>query len=724
VSTPTVHDGSTVSAGVVRFARRWAAALEGTTDPPVPAEQALAQLQRLTVTLLDAVRTTGFQAGRARDVGVALVDANYRNPTALRRTMTVLGAAFAEDLAGELDDRLDRLASQVRIAALQGSVAEGFVTAMRARIIEEHDDKHGAALAAIRETEERRRSTEARFRAVFADAAVGIGLVDPTGAVANVNPAFAQMLGYPADVLVGRPIADVLMPAEPGRGWNPYHQLIRGDRDHFRVETSRKRPDGREIFLDLSMSTVRDRDGRPEFVIAVALDVTERRQLQDRLWHEARHDALTGLPNRTLFFERLAALLANPSATEYAGLCYLDLDGFKSVNDSAGHDIGDLMLVAVAHRLTDAVARYGSLVARLGGDEFVVLTEGRPGTDQADQVAETVLGALSTPIAINGQDFTVQASVGVVDTTHEWSDPAALMRAADITLYRAKSEGKNRWARYDPERSARQVTRHTLATSMPTGLARGEFFVEYQPMVSLASSQLRGVEALVRWRHGKLGLLPPDQFIAVGEEHGHIITLGRWVLAESCRQARRWQEQFPSVPVYVSVNLTVSQVRQPTLVDEVLGILEETGIPPELLQLELTESAVLGDAQGPVDTLRILASAGVRVAIDDFGTGYSNLSHLGRLPARELKIAGEFVEKLRTDAATDPVHDKIVSAIVSLAHSLGLGVTAEGVENNTQADRLRMLNCDTAQGWHFGRPGSADQISQLIAAQQNARHYR
>jgi diguanylate cyclase (GGDEF)-like protein/PAS domain S-box-containing protein len=705
-----------IRAGVERFARRWARALAGTGYVPMTAAQAEVYLCDLSARLVDAVGACPFDANLARPIGAALVTANYRTAAALRHTLTALGGGFADDIADLVPAEVTATVLRARTAALAGALAEGFTEALRARTLAEQEQMQHAALAAVRAAEEGRRTTQARFAAVFAEAAVGIGLVDPIGRVIDVNAAMADMLGHPPQMMRGRNVEDLVGPTPDPATFALYRELLAGTRDRFRTETTRVRPDGRTVHLDLSMSTVRDEHSQPRFVIGVAVDITERRQLSDRLWHEARHDALTGLPNRTLFFERLATLLASTERGARVGVCYLDLDGFKSVNDSRGHHVGDRLLVAVGERLSAAVADDSRLLARLGGDEFVVLSHPCATGEDMAHTAEAVLAALAAPFDIDGHEFTISASIGVVDTTTAATDPTALMRAADITLYRAKAEGKGRWVRHDPHRHAHQVTRHTLATCLPKALADEQFHLAYQPMVALADGSLRGVEALARWRHPQLGPLPPEQFIAVAEETGHIAALGRWVLTQACHQASRWHRQCGDVPVYVSVNVAVGQLHQPGLVDDVLATLAATGLPAHLLQLELTESAVLGDTHGPLDALHQLAAAGVRIAIDDFGTGYSNLAHLARLPAHELKIAGSFLQPQHPGGPTDPTHDKIVAAIIALAHDLGLGVTAEGVENNHQADRLRALHCDTAQGWFFAHPGPAEHISRLIAA--------
>jgi diguanylate cyclase (GGDEF)-like protein len=433
-----------------------------------------------------------------------------------------------------------------------------------------------------------------------------------------------------------------------------------------------------------------------------------RDQTRSEQRRQARHDPLTGLPNRTRFFERLAAALAEPGAR--VGVCHLDLDGFKAVNDTLGHDIGDLLLVAVGRRLDSCAGARGHLVARMGGDEFAVLVERSAGTDPVTGLADALLAALDAPVQVAEHSLAVSASMGVVERPADGTTPAEVMKAADTTLYWAKSDGRGRWAVFDPQRNAREVTRHTLRTTMRAGLDAGEFTVDYQPLVRLADGAPRGVEALVRWRHPALGTVPPDQFIGLAEETGLIVPLGRWILEQACRHARDWQREFPGADFFVSVNLAVRQAHDPGLVDDVAGILVGTGLTPGLLQLELTESAVMGTTGRPVQALEALAGMGVRIAIDDFGTGYSNLAYLRRLPVHTLKLAGPFVEAFRGDDPDEPV----VTSLVRLAHTLGLTVTAEGVENADQAGRLRELGCDLAQGWYFARPLPPGGVTALL----------
>jgi diguanylate cyclase (GGDEF)-like protein/PAS domain S-box-containing protein len=699
------------TAAVGHFSRRWARALAASGRVTGTDLEIAGMLRPLTLRLARAVRSGLPDVELGTDIGAALLQLGYGATAVIGPTVITLVEGFAEDFR-EIGTRRagwpgpDEVRS--RVVVLAAAVADGFARATREHAFAGQEELQRAALRAVRTAETDRQTSEARFRALFDQAAVGIGLISLTGRVIDGNAAWAAMMGYPTAEMRGLTMIELTTPGGSEPAMARFQELLAGTRDHFRLEIVHTRRDGTSLNLDLSVSKVQSTDDEADFIVGVAVDVTERRLLEDRLWHEARHDPLTGLPNRTLFFERLDTLLEAADEERPVGICYIDLDGFKSINDGLGHDVGDRVLVRVADRLSRAVCAPESLLARLGGDEFGVLIDG---TDPGDQAAR-VLAALVDPITLDGRELTVSASIGVVDTATAGPAADQLMRAADITLYAAKAKGRGRWERHEPKRNADQVTRHALGTEMAAALARGEFFLEYQPLVSLIDGTLHRVEALVRWQHPELGLLPPDAFIEMAEENGHIVALGRWVLATATQAAADWYHRFPDAEVGVNVNVAVGQLHDPGLPDFVRATLAETGLPAHLLYLELTESAVLGEAPGPVDALTGLATAGVGLVIDDFGTGYSNLVHLSRIPARELKIAGSF---LQPAPSGDRSNDKIVPAIISLAHSLGLAVTAEGVETAEQAALVGELNCDTAQGWFFGMPATADDIAARIA---------
>ncbi|MCM2419529.1 EAL domain-containing protein [Streptomyces sp. RKAG293] len=540
-----------------------------------------------------------------------------------------------------------------------------------------------------------------------------MALVDRDGWVLEANQALGALLGTSTAGLAARVAAGLLGLADDDPVRTAYREVLGGRRDQLRCTRRIKRRDGGSLWAEVTLSGTGSACGTALLSVE---DIGERHSLREQLRHLQMHDSVTRLPNRALFFERLSAALDGAgSRTGRIGLCYLDLDGFKAINDTLGHRIGDQLLAAVAQRLLTCAEPGGNLVARLGGDEFALLVRDSTGTGQATVLAESVLTSLQRPFDVDGQRLAVSASIGVVEREVAGSSATGLMQAADTTLYWAKADGKARWTLFDPERNAHRMTRQALSSTLRQAVERGEFILEYQPLVGLDSGVLRGVEALVRWQHPHFGRLAPDRFIGLAEENGSIVQLGRWVLAESCRQARVWQKDHPDDPIFISVNVAVRQVWDSDLVADVAAILEETGLPPELLQLELTESAVMGSAGRPLQALHALSEMGVRIAIDDFGTGYSNLAYMSRLPVSALKLDGSFVQGFRSAEHPNPADETIVEALVELAHRLGLTVTAECVENAEQAERLRRIGCDTGQGWHYSRPVAAERISELLA---------
>ncbi|WP_433266389.1 putative bifunctional diguanylate cyclase/phosphodiesterase [Actinosynnema sp. CS-041913] len=697
-----------VLAGAESFARTWATAVIGSSYVPMTRAEVAEHLQALTEILVQALHASPFRTAPGYEIGARLVDAHFTGTDTLGRTIQLLG----DDLLSELGIAPDEL-MRSRLAALQGALSAGYARALRERTLAEQEAIRAAVLDARDQAEAALRASEARFRAMFTEAAIGIGIADIEGRILDVNQALQDMLGFSVEEMRQYNIRDLMHPEDGSSVWRLYDQLTAGECDHYRAEKRFRRADGEQVWTHLTLSLVRDDHGEPQYQVAMIEDVTDRHLLQNRLRYQALHDPLTGLPNRALFLERLGRVFNN-RARRRAGLCYLDLDGFKVINDSLGHDIGDQLLVEVGRRLDHSVSGDGKLVARMGGDEFVILVEGSRDTQDIVNVADRVLRELESPIRIGGHELTVSASIGIVERALSGTTAADLMRDADITLYWAKADGKSRWALYDPERNAKEVARFTLSATMPAALERDEFYVDYQPLVRLEDSTVVGVEALVRWQHPEFGRLAPDRFIELAEETGLIVPLGRWVLRRACEQARRWLEEFDDAAPFVSVNLAVRQSRDPELVRDVKRILDECALPPHHLQLELTESAIMGTADEPLEALRALSEMGVRIAIDDFGTGYSNLAYLKHLPVHELKIAGSFMEGLRAADEEDAVDAQIVSTLVQLAHALQLGVTAEGVETPAQAKRLHRIGCDTGQGWFFAKPMRPDEIDELL----------
>ena len=456
-----------------------------------------------------------------------------------------------------------------------------------------------------------------------------------------------------------------------------------------------------------------------EFGSIAGTELQLRQMLSDREMREQRqrlesvHDPLTGLPNRTLFMKRLAdaTYRARRGQDGLFAVLFLDVDGFKQVNDSMGHHVGDELLVSIARRL-EACVRGGDAVARLGGDEFAILLERIIDVRDAAMVAERVQEALHAPLLIGGCEHAPSASIGVALSTGASEQPEHVLRSADIAMYRVKNTGRGRYEMFDRAMHAEALTRLQIESDLRHAFEREEFFLHYQPIVSLTQGRIVGAEALIRWRHFERGIVSPATFVPVAEDTGLVVPLGRWVLREACRQAREWQTCAPDGrPFAISVNLSVREFAQPDLVKAVASVLEETGLAPKALRIEITESAIIGQKHPAIETVEQLRALGVEIHLDDFGTGYSALSYLHRLPLDAVKVDRAFISSI--DQEERPLH--VVKAIISLAHAIGLEVIAEGVTNHRQLELLRETGCDLAQGFIFSRPCNSEEMHGLLA---------
>jgi diguanylate cyclase (GGDEF)-like protein/PAS domain S-box-containing protein len=543
--------------------------------------------------------------------------------------------------------------------------------------------KHAAAEAL--------RASEQRFRSLFHQAGDSIVIADRQMRVVAVNCRACEHFGYTEAEFLALNAGDI----DSNYVYDPHMlETLRAGQTHL-LRIAKRRKDGSTFPAEVQVS--RFEDGGAEYFQAIIRDLTEREEAESRLRELATHDALTGLPNRALLHERVQHLLDACPPQRTLAVLFLDLDRFKEVNDSFGHELGDVLLCEVADRLR-AVLRPADVVARLGGDEFVVAADCAD-CGAAARIAAKLLDVLTAPVRIGTQDVFVGASIGISTFPHDAGTKELLFQTADTAMYRAKAEGRNRYRFFEPAMTLAAQARMALEVALRPALARREFELYYQPRVDLRSMRIVGVEALLRWNSPDLGRVAPGEFIGIAEETGLIVEIGAWVLGEACRQARALVDEYAR-PLRVSVNVSARQLAQPDFVDVVRAALADSGLAPDSLELELTESALIEDIERTAVMLGELQALGVKLAVDDFGTGYSSLAYLRRFPIDVLKLDRSFV--LQDDGRVSAFD--FVKAFVDMAHALRLSVVAEGVETVEVLDFLRATACDEAQGYLMARP--------------------
>jgi diguanylate cyclase (GGDEF)-like protein/PAS domain S-box-containing protein len=560
---------------------------------------------------------------------------------------------------------------------------------------------------------DRLRSQERYASAIAANSSDAVLVLDQDNLIINDAPLFAALVGSPGSRTRGLTPEDFFTPVDPDETSSAFARTLLAPGSIFESEDEVILPDGRRIWISSRMVNML---GDPDVagVVVNMHDATHRKEAEQDLAHHSFHDALTGLPNRALFSDRVEQALRRDRRSRLdPAVIYFDLDSFKGVNDSLGHEAGDHLLCEVSRRLLNAV-RTGDAVTRLGADEFAVLIEqsSRP-LDEAEEVTRRVLQALEVPIEVESQFVTVSASVGIAVADAE-STASSLLRDADVAMYRAKLTGRGRSVVFEPAMRAAAMERLRLETDLVHALVANQFRMEYQPVVSLQTNLVVGFEALLRWDHPDLGIVPPDKFIPIAEDTGLIVQIGRWVLDEACRQAARWREELPgSGDVSMAVNVSGRQIASPNLVQHVAQSLAASGLAPEALILELTETVLVHEADLAAHRLEELQGLGVRLAVDDFGTGYSSLSYLRQFPFDILKVDKSFVATI-TDADAIPA---IVRGLLELGRTLGLETVAEGVETIVQRDALQAHGCDLAQGFLYARPMTPVAARGLLATQ-------
>ncbi|WP_247872314.1 EAL domain-containing protein [Azospirillum sp. TSO35-2] len=669
----------------------------------------------LTPVRIDAL-VDGLLDGRRQDASVEIFDVapgeaefplfRSQRPSATPAALTItrelpVGGRIWTVRYESLPDPALTAQDWVPVAVLAGGLALSLalfamlrtMTATRSRALEMAGDMTASL-----------RLQEAERQQLFTQAPLGIALIGIDGAVLDCNPAFTAAAGLPRDELVGTDARlrfgdqasvfalEAALQGESGKLESDQPLLLGGRRSHF----------------SLHFQPVTTGD-ELQFVLAFAEDIGEKRRAEQHIQYLAHFDALTGLPNRVLLFDRIAQALreARRDGSKVAVL-FIDLDRFKVINDSLGHSFGDEVLRSVARRLQAGV-RESDTVGRLGGDEFLIVVRRVAEPNDAACVAEKVVAHLASPFAVGGQNFVVTPSIGISLYPDDADDAEGLIRCADIAMYHAKEQGRNGFRFVTKEMGARSRERMDLEGSLRHAIREGELFLVYQPQVDTLTGRIVGLEALIRWRHPQEGLIMPGRFLPVAEETGLVLAMGDWVLFEACAQIRRWKAAF-NLSVPVAVNVSGAQFRDGQLPAKVARALDANGLTGPELEVEVTESTLIDDVESAAATLEALKRRGVLIALDDFGTGYSSLSYLHRLPIDKLKIDRSFIHDLSTGASDASVP----RAIVGLGRSLGLSVIAEGVETQEQLSLLRDLSCESYQGFLFSRPIPADEIERMM----------
>jgi diguanylate cyclase (GGDEF)-like protein/PAS domain S-box-containing protein len=539
---------------------------------------------------------------------------------------------------------------------------------------------------------------------------------DADGVYTLANQALADLYGTTPAELVGKTDAHFNSNADEIRRFREDDRdVIQYQREKFIAAESVTDSTGKTRWMQTVKRPLPSADGTVRQLLGICADITARKEAEDQIAYQAFHDTLTDLPNRALLLNRLDQALARAARTQdVIGLLFVDLDNFKVINDSLGHEAGDSLLKVVAERLRGCI-RAGDTVARLGGDEFVILLEELNDVSEAEAVAERATQAVHLPFHLAERDVFPAASIGLTVTIAGDERRAGdLLRDADTAMYQAKLEGKGRYALFDVGMNTRAQERLALEIDMRNALARDEFVVHYQPIMDLQSGKLAGMEALVRWQHPTHGTVSPAKFIPIAEETGMVVPLGQWVLRQACHAAKRWQTEYPDAEDWVmSVNVSIRQLMEKNIVAQVTEILEETGLAPQHLKLEITESMMLQDTTRTIETMSALRKIGIRLAIDDFGTGYSSMTYLSQLPLNTLKIDRSFINRI----GQSDDDEAIVRTIISLARTLKLSVTCEGIETQEQLQYLQGLGCDMGQGYLLHKPMTAQQIERVLAGE-------
>lgn len=692
------------------LATRWATLALATSHVAISRADIETFLLAVTETLVELLRAEPFDPTPAAAAGAELVSINLTGTAALDETITLLGS----DLLATAGLEWDR-AGQDRLTRLTGSLSAGYVAALRERLFDEQEMIKKAVFRARDIAERARRASEARWQAVFQSTAAGIAITDLDGVVQQVNPALCEILGSAEEQLVGRPLVTRLSPTYAPRVSTAFGHVARGEHDKFVGDVSFIGADGEPVWTRLSLSLVRDQAEAPEYAVAVVENISDLHLLRERQMDMSLKDQLTGLPNRTHFLSQLDTVLQQAEDGQNIALCYVDLDGFKIINDGVDHTAGDRVLKRVASTLLAAFPEPTTVVARIGGDGFAILLPDSKGSFGISERIAEALEVLAEPTYEDDDTgIAVSASVGIVERPAGGLTSQELVRAAEITVHRAKQNGKAQWELFDAELDQEYRSRFQLGAAIPGALETGQFQVSYQPVRELDSGELFALRALLHWQHPKRGLLAPGDFLDMAEETGFIVPMGRWMLEQVCEQIAAWEEQFGAATPMVGIPLTARLARDQDLVQVVREVLDKTSASPGRMRLSVPAAVVVDELGEPLENLSTLRDIDVGAAVHGFGAGSGGLVDLRELPVDGVAIASTVVRAFAEHDDGSPFEQGIHN-LVALAERLNVRVVADGVDTAALADRLRAIGVRLGTGPELGDPMTADAVTRLLA---------
>ncbi len=673
---------------------------------PLSQDQIAHFLRGLLDGLIDALTQATFSPRAAADVGARLVRRGFAGERSLGVTVEILAQALpAQDELGTVAGLPDKVAS------LLGELASGYATALRRWTLDQQEEVKSALVRAIRES-------EARFREVFTSTPVGIAISQLNGPMTQTNDALSDILGYPPTELVGREVGSLFHPDDAAALAAAYQGLVDGPRSRFRTRAKLLAANGDTTWAYLAVSLLHDAAGTPTHHVTMVEDVTDVHLLEVRLRHQTLHDLLTGLPNQEYFWIHLTTVLerAKPGAT--VTLCKIDLDGFAVVNDGHGHEAGNLVLRSVAGRLQRLVAGQTVLVARFGADEFAVVIEDSPSPPDLATLAKDINAELSEPVYLGEHGLSVSAGIGLVRSPARGIAAVELVRAADATLHRAKRIGRGQWGLHDPPADAAERARYALATAMPAAWENGQVALCYQPLVRLDptaddAGRIVAVQALLHWQHPERGLLAPEECAALAEQTGLVLSIGPWMLQQACAALRGWRDQLGAATPPVRVDLTTHLAQDPDLVAVLHGVLNQTRLRPQDVQLGIPVELVVDDRGAAEDNLRTLAEVGVWTVLTRYGQAVGNLATLECLPVRAVDVTDQLV-RLTDEQSASAVREALTT-LVPLIRRTGTAVVVAGIDSAEQADWWRHAGADSARGTAFAGPCPPEDIPARLA---------